>query len=82
MPLKRRLAKHRADLPVQSWDDLTLGERAWLLGQPEPFGAPGWRYGEIWGLSNDPQKIALWRPGRPSASELREMFGDLVPDEE
>jgi hypothetical protein len=75
MPIKRRLAKHRADLPVQTWTDLTIAEQAWLRGDPEPVDMAGWRYGEWWGFS-DAAHRDLWRPGRPTGDELLDLFGD------
>jgi hypothetical protein len=74
MPVKRRAVKPHIPQPVASWDDLTDVERAWVLGDPLPHEP----YGEQWGISDAPDKIDLWRPGRPSATELLEMFGDLA----
>jgi hypothetical protein len=70
MPVKRRLAKYRLQKPL-TWETLTNGERAWLQGEPTPEGAP---FGEQWGFTDDQDKVDLWRPGRPTASELLKRF--------
>jgi hypothetical protein len=69
MPIKRRATKGRAPQSL-TWKTLTDGERAWLLGEPlshEP-------YGEMWGFTDDQDKVDMWRTGRPTASDLLKRF--------
>jgi hypothetical protein len=68
MPVKRRAAKAHIPQPP-TWDTLTPGERAFVLGKP----LPAEPYGEQWGFG-DAAARDLWRPGRPTARELIELF--------
>jgi hypothetical protein len=70
VPLKRRNAKSRVPQRVTAWEHLTECEQAWLQGEP----LPDEPYGERWGISDEPAKVDLWRPGRPTATELRRLY--------